>query len=137
MPGNFQPAIWERGVKSVREFGKVAEDLGITVALEIVNRFETLVQFVQFPVGHCEQVSCRNFHDIKACIFDFLIRNGYSAERLKCFFSEEQPVVLYCNTSFSPEKSSDPERIFRIILFFIIQILCDKFNIFLFLFLYI
>ena len=41
-----------------------------------------------------------------------MIRNGYSAERLKCFFSEEQPVVLYCNTIFSPEKSSDPERIF-------------------------
>ncbi len=52
-----KPAIWERGVKSVREFGKVAEDLGITVALEIVNRFETLVlNTAEEGVRFCEEV---------------------------------------------------------------------------------
>lgn len=52
-----KPAIWQRGVKSVREFGKVAEDLGITVALEIVNRFETLVlNTAEEGVKFCEEV---------------------------------------------------------------------------------
>ena len=52
-----KPAIWERGVKGVREFGKVAEDLGITVALEIVNRFETLVlNTAEEGVRFCEEV---------------------------------------------------------------------------------
>ena len=46
-PGDFsdldKPAIWARGVESVKVLGKVAEDLGIDYCLEVVNRYETLV----------------------------------------------------------------------------------------------
>ena len=38
-----KPAIWARGVESVKQMGKIAGDLGITMSLEVVNRFETLV----------------------------------------------------------------------------------------------
>jgi D-psicose/D-tagatose/L-ribulose 3-epimerase len=46
-PGDFsdldKPAIWARGVESVRTLGKTAENLGIDFCLEVVNRYETLV----------------------------------------------------------------------------------------------
>jgi len=38
-----KPAIRARGVQSVKTLGKVAEDLGIDLCLEVVNRFETNV----------------------------------------------------------------------------------------------
>ena len=38
-----KPSIWARGVESVKTLGKVAEDLGVFLCLEVVNRFETLV----------------------------------------------------------------------------------------------
>ena len=54
-------AIWERGVKSVQEFGKVAEGLGITCSLEIVNRFETLVlNTAEEGVKFCNEVGCKS-----------------------------------------------------------------------------
>ena len=36
-----KPAIWKRGVESVKELSKVAEECGVTMCLEVVNRFET------------------------------------------------------------------------------------------------
>ena len=36
-----KPAIWARGVESVKTLGKIAQDLGIDYCLEVVNRFES------------------------------------------------------------------------------------------------
>lgn len=36
-------AVWARGVESIRKLGATAQDLGIDLCLEVVNRFETLV----------------------------------------------------------------------------------------------
>ena len=54
-----KPAIWARGVESVKKLGEVADDLGIDCCLEVVNRFETNVlntsaEGVQF----CKDVDC-------------------------------------------------------------------------------
>ena len=38
-----KPAIWARGVESIKTLGRVAQDLDIDLCLEVVNRFETLV----------------------------------------------------------------------------------------------
>ena len=38
-----KPAIWARGVESVKKLGKVAEQYNIEMGLEVVNRFETHV----------------------------------------------------------------------------------------------
>ncbi len=38
-----KPAVWARGVESIKKLGKTAQDLGIDLCLEVVNRFETLV----------------------------------------------------------------------------------------------
>lgn len=38
-----KPAIWSRGVESVKQTGAFAQNLGIEIDLEVVNRFETLV----------------------------------------------------------------------------------------------
>ncbi|MCL2367991.1 MAG: sugar phosphate isomerase/epimerase [Oscillospiraceae bacterium] len=56
-----KPAIWARGVESVKTMGKTAQELGITLCLEVVNRFETLVlntaaEAVQF----CDEVDNPN-----------------------------------------------------------------------------
>ena len=36
-----KPAIWARGVESVKKMAPVAEDCGVEMCLEVVNRFET------------------------------------------------------------------------------------------------
>ena len=38
---NDKPAIWARGVDSMKVLGTRAQELGITIALEVVNRFES------------------------------------------------------------------------------------------------
>ena len=38
-----KPGQWARGVESVKTMGKIAQDLGITMSQEVVNRFETLI----------------------------------------------------------------------------------------------
>jgi D-psicose/D-tagatose/L-ribulose 3-epimerase len=38
-----KPAIWARGVESVKKMGITASELGIDMCLEVVNRYETLV----------------------------------------------------------------------------------------------
>jgi len=46
-PGDFtdldKEAQWARGVESSREMGHVAQELGIDMCMEVVNRFETLI----------------------------------------------------------------------------------------------
>jgi len=54
-----KPAIWERGVESVKELGKVAGDLGIDYCLEVVNRFETnILNTSEEAVRFCSDVGC-------------------------------------------------------------------------------
>lgn len=54
-----KPAIWERGVKSVKRLGKVAQDLGIDYCLEVVNRFETnILNTSAEGVQFCKDVDC-------------------------------------------------------------------------------
>jgi len=56
-----KPAIWARGVDSVKVMGKVAEDLGILLCLEVVNRFETLVlNTAEEAVQFCKEVDNPN-----------------------------------------------------------------------------
>lgn len=53
-----KPAIWARGVESVKKTGAVAESLGIDICLEVVNRFETLVlNTAEEGVRFCEEVN--------------------------------------------------------------------------------
>jgi D-psicose/D-tagatose/L-ribulose 3-epimerase len=64
-PGQFddldKPAIWARGVESVKKLGKVAQDLGIDLCLEVVNRFETLVlNTCEEGLKFCEEVDNPN-----------------------------------------------------------------------------
>jgi len=52
-----KPAIWERGVKSVKTLGKVAEDFDIDYCLEVVNRFESnILNTSGEAVAFCKQV---------------------------------------------------------------------------------
>ncbi len=56
-----KPAIWERGVKSVKELGKVAHDLGIDYCLEVVNRFETnILNTCAEAIQYCKDVDCNS-----------------------------------------------------------------------------
>jgi len=56
-----KPAIWERGVQSVKVMGKAAQDLGICMCLEVVNRFETLVlNTAEEAVKFCKEVDNPN-----------------------------------------------------------------------------
>jgi len=56
-----KPAIWARGVESVKELGKTAQELGITLCLEVVNRFETLVlNTAEEAVKYCNEVNNPN-----------------------------------------------------------------------------
>jgi len=64
-PGQFddldKPAIWSRGVNSIKQVGKVAQDLGIDLCLEVVNRFETLVlNTSEEGVAFCKEVDNPN-----------------------------------------------------------------------------
>lgn len=60
-PGQFddldKPAIWARGVESVKRLGRVAQDLNIDLCLEVVNRFETLVlNTSEEGIAFCKEV---------------------------------------------------------------------------------
>jgi D-psicose/D-tagatose/L-ribulose 3-epimerase len=54
-----KPAIWARGVESVKELGGVAGDLGIDYCLEVVNRFESnILNTSEEAVRFCGDVGC-------------------------------------------------------------------------------
>ena len=54
-------AIWARGVESVKTMGKTAQELGIYLCLEVVNRFETLVlNTAEEAVQFCNEVGNPN-----------------------------------------------------------------------------
>jgi len=56
-----KPAVWARGVESVKTLGKTAAELGITMSLEVVNRFETLVlNTAEEAVQFCREVDNPN-----------------------------------------------------------------------------
>jgi len=56
-----KPAIWARGVESVKTLGKAAQDLGIVLGLEVVNRFETLIlNTAEEAVRFCMEVDDPN-----------------------------------------------------------------------------
>jgi len=56
-----KPGIWARGVESVKTIGKTASELGITMSLEVVNRFETLVlNTAEEAVQFCKEVGDPN-----------------------------------------------------------------------------
>lgn len=60
-PGQFddldKPAIWARGVASVKKMGRVAQDMGIDLCLEVVNRFETIVlNTCEEGIAFCKEV---------------------------------------------------------------------------------
>lgn len=51
-------ATWERGVDSMKVLGKTADDLGITICLEVVNRFESnILNSCDEGVQFCKDVS--------------------------------------------------------------------------------
>ena len=52
-----KPAIWARGVDSVKKLGHVAGELGIDYCLEVVNRFETnILNTAEEGVQFCRDV---------------------------------------------------------------------------------
>ena len=52
---------WKRGVESVKEMGKAAQELNIIMSLEVVNRFETLIlNTAAEGVKFCEEVDNPN-----------------------------------------------------------------------------
>jgi D-psicose/D-tagatose/L-ribulose 3-epimerase len=54
-------AVWARGVQGVKAFSKVAVDLGITIAIEVVNRFDGFVlNTAQEGVQFCKDVDNKN-----------------------------------------------------------------------------
>ncbi len=56
-----KPALWARGVESVKKFGKVALDLGIDVCLEVVNRYETVtLNTAEEGIRFCDEVGNPN-----------------------------------------------------------------------------
>ncbi len=56
-----KPAMWERSVESVKTLGKVAQSYGIDMALEVVNRFETvLLNTAEEAVRFCKEVDNPN-----------------------------------------------------------------------------
>jgi len=56
-----KPAIWARGVESVKTLGKLAGELGILLSLEVVNRFEThVMNTAQEAVQFCKDVGDPN-----------------------------------------------------------------------------
>lgn len=56
-----KPAIWARGVESVKTMGKTAAELGVTMDLEVVNRFETLVlNTAEEAIAFCNEVGNPN-----------------------------------------------------------------------------
>jgi len=64
-PGDYtdldKPALWARGVESIKTLGKTAADLGITMSLEVVNRFEGLIlNTAEEAVQFCKDVDNPN-----------------------------------------------------------------------------
>lgn len=56
-----KPAIWARGVESVRKLGQTANSLGIEMSLEVVNRFETnILNTAEEGVRYLRDVDCDN-----------------------------------------------------------------------------
>ena len=56
-----KPAIWARGVESIKTLGKVAQNLGIVLGLEVVNRFETpVLNTAEEAVRFCKEVDNPN-----------------------------------------------------------------------------
>lgn len=56
-----KPALWARGVESVKEYGKVARDLNIDVCLEVVNRYETItLNTAEEGMQFCDEVDNSN-----------------------------------------------------------------------------
>ncbi len=56
-----KPAIWKRGVDSVSIMGKTAQDLGIDMCMEVVNRYEThILNTAEEAVRFCEDVGNPN-----------------------------------------------------------------------------
>ncbi len=56
-----KPAIWARGVESVKELGKVAGDCGVKMCLEVVNRFEThILNTAEEANQFCDEVNDPN-----------------------------------------------------------------------------
>ena len=52
-----KPAIWARGVESVKTLAKIAYDLGIDYCLEVVNRFESnILNTSEEAVRFCKEV---------------------------------------------------------------------------------
>ncbi len=52
-----KPAIWARGVESVKTLAKTAYDLGIDYCLEVVNRFESsILNTAEEAVQFCKEV---------------------------------------------------------------------------------
>jgi D-psicose/D-tagatose/L-ribulose 3-epimerase len=55
-----KPAAWELGVESVRELSKTAEELGIDLCIEVVNRFESyILNTSEEAVRYCRAVDSR------------------------------------------------------------------------------
>jgi D-psicose/D-tagatose/L-ribulose 3-epimerase len=56
-----KPAIWARGVESVKKLGKVAEQYNVEMCLEVVNRFEThILNTVDEANRFCDEVDHKN-----------------------------------------------------------------------------
>lgn len=56
-----KPAIWARGVESVKRLGKVAEQYNIEMCLEVVNRFEThIMNTCEEAMQFCDEVDNKN-----------------------------------------------------------------------------
>ena len=54
-------ATWERSISAVKEIMKVAEDKGITFAVEVVNRYESsLVNTAEEAVKYVDEVGSPN-----------------------------------------------------------------------------
>lgn len=52
---------WERSISSMKEIAKVAEDLGIECALEVLNRYETYIMTdCSEAIAYCEMVGSKN-----------------------------------------------------------------------------
>ncbi len=56
-----KPAIWARGVESVKQLGRVAEFYNIEMCLEVVNRFEThIMNTCKEGIDFCKEVDNKN-----------------------------------------------------------------------------
>ncbi len=56
-----KPAIWARGVESVKELAKSAEDCDVQMCLEVVNRFEThILNTAEEAISFCNEVGHKN-----------------------------------------------------------------------------